>query len=129
MTDGSNQDEKMVANIRKGIKEAHNNYHCSNAYSVQIFVVAIIVGLLFQSWGTFALALFLPLTLMFLSDLHPILKCCNIAFCVIYALGWSAFGLLLGWDLSVVTGIVLGIFGLAVGAGINIGAYQYLHDQ
>lgn len=126
MRGSANQDEKTVENIRKGIAQAHQNYHCSNAYAMQIFLIAIFVGILARSWGAFALALFIPLFLMFLADLHPVLKWCNVAFCTIYTFGWGAFGLLLGWDLSIIAGIIFGIFGLVIGAGINMGTYQYL---
>lgn len=128
MQDEREHDERMVKNIRKGINQAYDNYHCSNAYFAQIIVVAILVGLLAGSWGAFSLAFLIPMALMYLAGLHPILRSCNIAFCVVYTLGWGALGFGFGWELSPVTGVVFGIIGLAMGVGVNMGTYQYLHD-
>ena len=115
-------DMPLSAQVRKGVTNAHFNEENSGVLSVEISIIAIIIGICMQSWWWFGGSLVGLFILLAIPYLGAVL-------CVVLSLAWGVIGYAIGdWLISNAAGWVIGILAVISGLAVHFSGRQWMKD-
>ena len=108
--------------VRRGVTQAKFNDKNINILSVEIFIIAVIFGVGYESWIVFG-GVFLGL--IYGMKIKPL----AIVFCYLFGIIWGIIGYIIGMFIgSHGASISLGIIGLIVGIKTHLSAIEWVKD-